>query len=194
MRSVVLYARTYRRGTTARSFSRELNRVAALPGGKPWLAVMDAAYYMWKQAPRDMFRLMTPWLTHRDPQRRWAALHGLEIPAQREPRSALKVLRLFRGERHLRVRRLLGHIFGQSLYPRHPEAALDEMARWLEDGAPAAAGVARFAEKQLALWFETGRGSERQRRRVLREARDYCDHEEAEVRAHARRLVRLLED
>jgi hypothetical protein len=141
-----------------------------------------------------MFRLMTPWLTHRDPWRRWAALHGLEVPARKQPRSVLKVLRFLRGERHLRVRRLLGHVLGQSLYPRYPEDSLEEMAQWLSDGAAAATPVARYAERQVELWFDSGMGAERQRRRLIRAAQDYEDHFAPEVRAHARRLIRILED
>ncbi len=194
LRSAVLYARTFQFRDSPREFVRELNRVVSVPGAKPWPAVMDAAYLMWRRRPRDMFRLLTPWLTHRDPMRRWAALHGLELPARKEARPALKVLRLFRGERNLRVRRLLGHIFGQSLYPRHPRESLEEMATWLSDGAAAAPSVARFGESQARAWFESGRGSERQRRSLLRAAREYLDDDDADVRAHARGLVRSIED
>lgn len=192
VRTAVLYARAFLHDKNPRAFVREMSRVAALPGRKPWVAIMEELYWMWSQAPRDMFRLMTPWLAHRDPWRRWAALHGLEIPARKEPRAALKVLRLLRGERHPRVRRLLGHVLGQSLYPRHPDHTLEEMAQWLADGAPAAGPAVRQAERQLASYFRTGRGNETQRRRILRVARDFEDHDDADVRAHARRLQRLL--
>jgi hypothetical protein len=193
LRTAVLYARSFLYDKNPRAFVREMNRVASLPGRKPWVVIMEELYWMWSRAPRDMFRLMTPWLIHRNPWRRWAALHGLEVPARKEPRAVLKVLRLLRGERHLRVRRLLGHVLGQSLYPRHPEHALDEMARWLADGAPAAGSVVRHAESQVMSWFASGMGTDRQRRRLLRISRDYTDHFDPDVRAHARRLIRLLE-
>ena len=194
VRLAVLYARTYLYDDDPRAFVREMNRVASLPGRRPWAVIMEELYWMWSRAPREMYRLMTPWLIHRDPHRRWAALHGLEVPARKDPRSALKVLRLLRGERHARVRRLLGHVLGQTLYPRHPEQSLEEMARWLSDGAAAARPVARQTERQVALWFDSGRGSERQRRSLARVGRRYEQHEDSSVRAHARRLVRLLED
>jgi hypothetical protein len=193
LRTTVLYARSFQFDKNPRAFVREMSRVASLPGRKPWVVIMEELYWMWSRAPRDMFRLMTPWLTHRDPWRRWAALHGLEVPARTEPRSALKVLRVLRGERHIRVRRLLGHVLGQSLYPLHPEHAMDEMAQWLVDGARAASPVVRHVERQVAAWFESGMGTERQRRRLLRISRDYTDHFDPDVRAHARRLVRILE-
>ncbi len=193
LRTVILYARAYLHDDDPRAFVREMGRVAALPGRKPWVPIMEELYWMWSRHPREMFRLMAPWLTHRDPWRRWAALHGLEVPARSDPRSALKVLRLFRGERHVRVRRLLGHVLGQNLYPRHPDQALDEIARWLDGGASAANAVARQTEQQVGLWFESGRGTDRQRRRLLRVSRDYEDHPGASVRAHARRLGRVLE-
>jgi len=192
VRTAVLYARAFLYDKNPRAFVREMSRVASLPGRKPWVPIMEELYWMWSQAPRDMFRLMTPWLASRDPWRRWAALHGLEIPARKEPRAALKVLRLLRGERHPRVRRLLGHVLGQSLYPRHPDHALDEMAAWLSDGAPAASAAVRQAERQARIYFETGMGTETQRRRLIRVARDYEDHDDADVRAHSRRLQRVL--
>jgi hypothetical protein len=194
MRTAVLYARSYLNDEDPREFVREMRRLASLPGQKPWVPIMEELYWMWTRAPRDMFRLMTPWLTHRDPWRRWAALHGLEVPARKNPRAVLKVLRLLRGERNLRVRRLLGHVMGQSLYPRHPEHALDEMAQWLADGARASVPVTRYAEQQVGAWFREDMGTERQRRRLLRTARDYEDHISPQVRSHARRLVRILED
>lgn len=194
LRTVVLYARAYLNDNDPRAFVREMGRIASLPGRKPWVAIMEELYWMWSRAPRDMYRLMTPWLTHRDPWRRWAALHGLEIPARKEPRAALKVLRLLRGERHIRVRRLLGHVMGQTLYPYHPNEALEEMAQWLEDGAAAAPAVVRQTERQVSSWFDSGRGTERQRRRLLRVAREFEEHDDSDVRAHARRLVRILED
>jgi hypothetical protein len=193
VRTAVLYARAFLHDKNPRAFVKEMTRSASLPGRKPWVPIMEELYWMWSQAPRDMFRLMTPWLTHRDPWRRWAALHGLEIPARKEPRAVLKVLRFLRGERNPRVRRLLGHVLGQSLYPLHPEHALDEMAQWLSEGAPSASAVTRSAERQVEAWFASGRGTIRHRRRLLREAREYEDHDDADVRAHARRLIRLLE-
>jgi len=193
VRVAVLYARAYLHDNNPRAFVREMGRVASLPGRKPWLVIMDELYWMWSRAPRDMYRLMTPWLTHRNPWRRWVALHGLEVPARQDPRSALKVLRLLRGERNLRVRRLLGHVLGQNLYPRHPDYSLDEMSRWLSDGAAAAVPVARQTERQVGLWFESGKGNERQRRRLLRWSREYEEHEDPSVRAHVRRLIRLLD-
>ena len=193
VRTVVLYARAYVNDVDPRAFIREMGRVASLPGRKPWVAIMEELYWMWSQAPRDMFRLMTPWLTNRDPWRRWAALHGLEVPARKQPRAVLKVLRLLRGERHLRVRRLLGHVLGQCLYPLHPDEVLEEMAQWLSDGAAAAPSVVRYAERQVASWFDSGMGSEGQRRRLLRASRDYQDHFDPEVRSHVRRLIRVLE-
>jgi len=192
VRTVVHCARVHLAEDDPREFVREMNRVASLPGPKPWVAMMEEIYRMWRRAPREMYRLMTPWLTHRDPWRRWAALHGLEVPARKNPRSALKVLRLLRGERHLRVRRLLGHVLGQSLYPYHPDEALEEMAQWLVDGAPVASSVVRQNERQVFTWFEAGFGSHRQRRSLLRAARDYLDHEDPDVRGHARRLVKGL--
>lgn len=194
VRTAVLFARAYENDESPRAFVREIRRLVALPGPTPWTAVMDELYWMWGRAPREMFRLMTPWLTHRDPWRRWAALHGLELPARQDPRAALKVLRLLRGERAQRVRRLLGHVWGQSLYPRHPEPALDEMARWLSEGARAARSVARQSESQVEIWFRNGHGTDRQRRSLRRVAREYLEHSDADVRAHARRLVALLED
>ncbi len=193
VRIAVLYARAYLHDNDPRAFVREMGRVASLPGKSPWLVIMNELYWMWSRAPRDMYRLMTPWLIHRNPNRRWAALHGLEVPARSDPRSALKVLRLLRGERHVRVRRLLGHVLGQNLYPRHPDYSLDEMSRWLSDGAVAAVPVARQTERQVELWFSSGKGSDRQRRRLLRWSREYTEHEDADVRAHARRLIRLLD-
>jgi hypothetical protein len=192
-RIAVLYARAYLHDKSPRAFVRELNRQASLPGKKPWVPMMEEIYWMWARAPREMFSLMTPWLTHRDPRRRWAALHGLELPARRDPRSALKVLRLLRGERHLRVRRLLGHVLGQSVYPLHPSDGLEEMARWLSDGAAAAPSVSRQIEGQVAAWFASGMGTERQRKRLLRVCRDYAEHRDPDVRAHARRLARSLD-
>ncbi len=193
VRTAVLYARAYLHDDEPRYFVREMSRVASLPGRKPWVPIMEELYWMWSRAPREMFRLMTPWFTHRDPWRRWAALHGLEVPARKDPRAVLKVLRLFRGERHLRVRRLLGHVLGQELYPRHPDHALEEMARWLDDGASAAGPVARQAERQVEVWFRAGFGNDRQRRRLRRVSREYLDHRDPGVRAHARRLLRILE-
>jgi hypothetical protein len=70
---------------------------------------------------------------------------------------------------------------------------MDEMAQWLVDGARAASPVVRHVERQVAAWFESGMGTERQRRRLLRISRDYTDHFDPDVRAHARRLVRILE-
>jgi hypothetical protein len=153
---------------------------------------MEALNHLWRRYPREMFRLVPPWLTHRDPSRRWVALHGLEIPARKDPRATLKVLRLLRGERHPRVRRMLGHVLGQGLYTRHPEPAMEEMARWLSDGASAATGVVRQTERQIELWFHTGMGSERQRSRLRRVASEYEEHHDPDVRAHARRVLRLL--
>lgn len=193
LRTAVLYARCFQNDKNPREFIKELNRVASLPGRKPWVVIMEELYWMWSRAPRDMFRLLTPWLTSRDPWRRWAALHGLEVPARKDPRAVLKVIRSLRGERHLRVRRLLGHVLGQSLYPLHPDQALEEMAQWLSDGAAAASSVARQTESQVASWFESGMGTERQRRRLLRVCRDFEDHFDADVRAHSRRLIRILE-
>jgi hypothetical protein len=193
LRTVVLYARAYLHDKSPRAFVRELNRLAALPGRKPWVPIMEEIYWMWSRAPREMFPLMTPWLTHRDPWRRWAALHGVELPARRDPRAALKVLRLLRGEKHIRVRRLLGHVLGQSVYPQHPEDGLEEMARWLEDGAAAAPAVARQVEGQVRAWFDSKMGTDRQRRRLLRVSREYAEHPDPDVRAHARRLVRALD-
>ena len=193
VRAVVLYARTYAAEDNPRNFARELGRVASLPGTKPWPALMDGAYLMWARRPRHRIRLMTPWLMHRDPDRRCTALHGMELPAREDPRSALKVLRLFRGERHVKVRRLLGHVIGQSLYTRHPDVALDEMTRWLAEGAPSAVPVSRFTEKQVDAWFQSGMGSERQRLRLRRAAGHYLEDDDADVRAHARRLIRLLD-
>ncbi len=192
VRTAVLYARAYLYDDDPRAFVREMGRVASLPGRRPWVAIMDELYWMWGRAPRDMFRLITPWLAHRDPWRRWAALHGLEVPARTDPRSTLKVLRVLRGERHLRVRRLLGHVLCQSLYLSHPEVALDEMARWLNDGASAARPVTRQIERQVELWFGSGHGSSRQKRGLLRAVRDYAGHSDPSVRAHARRLERIL--
>jgi hypothetical protein len=193
VRLAVLFARAYLHDNNPRAFVREMGRVASLPGRTPWLVIMEELYWMWSRAPRDMYRLMTPWLTHRNPWRRWAALHGLELPARSDPRSALKVLRLLRGERHVRVRRLLGHVLGQNLYPRHPDYALEEMSRWLSDGAVAAVAVARQTERQVKLCFESGLGNDRQRRRLLRWSREYTEHGDADVRAHARRLIRILD-
>ena len=90
------------------------------------------------------------------------------------------------------MRRLLGHVLGQGLYPHHPEEGMEEMARWLADGAAAAPSVVRRIESQLEAWFEAGMGSERQRRRLLAAARDYLHHDDPDVRAHARRISRLL--
>lgn len=194
LRTVVLHARSVLLQENPRAFVREMSRVASLSGQKPWPSLMSELYRMWGREPDTMFGLMTPWLTHRDPWRRWAALHGLEHPARTRPRSVLKVLRLLRGERDLRVRRLLGHVLGQGLYPQHPEEGLEEMARWLADGAGAAAPVARRIEAQVEAWFDSGMGSERQRRRLLSASRKYLAHGDPDVRAHARRLVRLLED
>ncbi len=192
VRTAVLYARAHLYDDDPRAFVREMGRVASLPGRRPWVAIMEELYWMWGRAPRDMFRLMPPWLAHRDPWRRWAALHGLEVPARTDPRSTLKVLRVLRGERHVRVRRLLGHVLGQGLYLKHPEYALDEMARWLNDGASAARPVARQIEHQVELWFKSGHGSARQKRGLLRVVRDYAGHGDPSVRAHARRLERIL--
>jgi hypothetical protein len=192
VRTAVHFARVRLAEDDPREFVREMNRIASLPGPKPWVIMMEEIYRMWSRAPREMYRLMTPWLTHRDPWRRWAALHGLEVPARKNPRSALKVLRLLRGERHLRVRRLLGHVLGQSLYPYHPDEALEEMAQWMVDGAPVATSVVRQNERQVFTWFEAGFGSYRQKRSLLRVARDYLDHDDPDVRSHARRLVRGL--
>ena len=193
LRTVVLVARARLLEESPRAFVREMNRVASLPGGKPWAPLMGELYRMWGREPDLMFGLMTPWLTHRDPRRRWAALHGLEHPARSHPRSVLKVVRLLRGERDLRVRRLLGHVLGQGLYPHHPAEGMEEMARWLADGAAAAPSVARRIEAQIEAWFDTGMGSERQRRRLLSAARDYLHHDDPDVRGHARRLSRLLQ-
>ncbi len=193
VRTVVLYARAYLHDTDPRAFVREMGRVASLPGRRPWIPIMEELYWMWSRAPRDMFRLMSPWFAHRDPRRRWVALHGLEIPARRDPRAVLKVLRSFRGERNARVRRLLGHVLGQCLYPRHPDHSLEEMSRWLSDHAAAAPALVRRAEQQVGIWFDSGRGSDRQRRRLLRVSRDYAESPQPAVRAHARRLMRVLE-
>jgi len=194
LRSVVLYARLRMYEEDPREFLREAKRMANLPGAKPWPAIMDSLNELWARHPREMFRIMPGWLSHRDPWRRWASLHGLEIPARNDPRAALKVLRLLRGERDLRVRRLMGHVVGQGLYLRHPTEALEEMARWLTDGAKSAGAVTRQAESQVRVWFESGLGSERQRIRLLRAARALDDHRRSAVRAHARRLIRILED
>lgn len=194
LRRVQLFAALHDFRDEPREFLRELRRIVSLPGSKPWPEVMVVLRRMWARHPREMFRFMPGWLTHRDPWRRWAALHGLEIPARKDPRSALKVLRLLRGEKNPRVRRMLGHVLGQGFYPRHPEAALEEMARWLGEGAASAKPVTRQAEYQVALWFDDGYGTERQLRRLRRVAMRYEEHRSAAVRAHARRLVRLLSD
>lgn len=193
LRTAVLYARMFQLEDDPRGFLREVRRVANHPGGRPWPAIMDGLNHMWARNPRDMYRLMPAWLTHRDPHRRWAALHGLEIPARKEPHSALKVLRLLRGERDLRVRRLLGHVVGQELYLRHPEPSMQEMARWLGNGARSAQAITRQIERQVEIWFASGLGSERQRVRLLRVAREYEDHRHSRVRTHARRIVRIVE-
>ena len=194
LRTSVLYARLFAHEGEPRAQLTEMRRAASYPGRVPWPAVMDGLNHMWAVSPREMFRLMPGWLTHRDPMRRWASLHGLEIPARRDPRSALKVLRLLRGEKHPRVRRLLGHVLGQGLYVRHPEVSLEEMARWLGDGVRAAPAITRQAERQVELWFDSGQGSERQRLRLLRAARKREEHRSPRVRSHARRLVRLLDE
>ena len=193
LRTVVLFSSLYSLDDDPRAAVGEIRRIASLPGSRPWPAIMESLTHLWKRWPRDMFRLMPVWMTHRDPGRRWAALHGLEIPARSDPRAALKVLRLYRGERNLKVRRMLGHVIGQGLYLRHPEHAVGEMAQWLTDGARASEPVARQVENQVAAWFRAGRGSERQRVRLLRVARKYEDHRCSSVRAHARRLMRILE-
>lgn len=191
-RAVALYAIFHRNGAEPREFLREVRTFLAAPGPVPWPVLMDILRRLWARHPREMYRLMPGWLTHRDPNHRWAALHGLEIPAAKDPRAALKVIRLLRGERSGRVRRMLGHVLGQGIYPRHPEFAFEEMARWLGDGAASASAVARQAERQMALWFRQGLGNERQRRRILRVAEEYEEHRAAAVRAHARRVSRLL--
>lgn len=193
LRTAVLYARAFLYDKNPRAFVREMGRVASLPGRKPWVVIMEELYWMWSRAPREMFRFMTPWLTNPNPWRRWAALHGLEVPARKEPRAVLKVIRALRGERNLRVRRLLGHVIGQSLYPQHPEHAVEEMAQWLSDGASAAPAVVRQVEGQVRSWFDSGMGTERQRRRLARVCRNYEDHFDAEVRAHTRRVIRILD-
>ena len=68
---------------------------------------------------------------------------------------------------------------------------MEEMARWLSDGAKSAPAVIRQTENQVELWFQSGHGSERQRKRLRRVARDFEDHRTASVRAHARRLGRI---
>lgn len=193
LRTIVLYARSYLLEDDPRQFVREMRRVASLPGKKPWVSLMEELHRMWKRDPERMFGLMTPWLTHRDPWRRWAALHGLEHPGRLQPRSVLKVLRLLRGERDARVRRLLGHVIGQGIYPYHPREALEEMARWLADGAEAAPAVARRIEDQVGVWFRTGMGTMTQKRRLAAASREYLAHKDPLVRAHARRLARALQ-
>jgi hypothetical protein len=194
LRMAVLYARMYQFEDEPRSVLTEIRRVLAQPGTPPWAAVADVLSYLWSRSPREMFRLMPGWLTHRDPRRRWAALPGLQFPARKDPRAALKVMRLMRGERDPSVRRVLGRTLAQGLYVRHPLPALQEMARWLGDGAKSAPAITRSAEREVDRWFSSGRGSRRQRLQLRRVAAKYEEHRSPAVRAHARRLVRLLED
>ncbi|NNF06400.1 MAG: hypothetical protein HKN21_06540 [Candidatus Eisenbacteria bacterium] len=194
VRQAVLYARLFKDHDHPREVLREIRRVAALPGKPHWPTIQDVLDRLWARHPREMFRLMPGWLTHRDAWRRWAALQGLQYPARKDPRSVLKVMRLLRGEKHVRVRRLLGEVLTDGLYLKHPEPALVEMARWLSDGARAAGSVTRQAEKFLDQSLQEGTVSNRQRSRLKRVARDLEDHHAAPVRAHARRLLRSLEN